>query len=105
LPKTHPGFKEILEEYQSLAAALFKQQDNTGMWRQVIDLDGSYRELSATAMIARAILIGTKNKWLQQPEYNTAVHKAWEAVKTRSGSDGALIDVCESTGAQKSLTD
>jgi rhamnogalacturonyl hydrolase YesR len=105
LPPSHEGYKEILAEYQHHAAALAKQQDEAGMWRQVIDMPGAYRELSATCMIARALLIGLRKGWLHAKTFQPHVNRAWEAVKIRAGSDGKLIDVCESTGAQKSLAD
>jgi unsaturated rhamnogalacturonyl hydrolase len=105
LPLDHEGFKEILSSYQSHAAALLKQQDESGMWRQVIDMPGAYRELSATCMITRALLIGVRKGWLNAREYQPNVNRAWEAVKIRAAPDGKLMDVCESTGAQKSLAD
>jgi len=105
LPPSHEGYQEILTEYQKHAAALAKQQDESGMWRQVIDMPGAYRELSATCMIARALLIGVRKGWLNAKTFQPNVNRAWEAVKVRAGSDGRLIDVCESTGAQKSLAD
>jgi rhamnogalacturonyl hydrolase YesR len=105
LPKHHEGFQEILTDYRMLAAALGKQQDPLGMWRQVVDHDGAYRELSATAMIARAMWIGIRHGWLVTRLYQPRVDHAWNAVKARASTDGRLVDVCESTGAQKSLAD
>jgi unsaturated rhamnogalacturonyl hydrolase len=105
LPKDHPGYEEMLIAFRSLAAALARQQDETGMWRQVVDMPGSYREMSSTCMIAASLLRGVRRGWLDAKTYRPRIDKAWEAVKTRAGSDGGLIDVCESTGAQKSRDD
>lgn len=105
LPSSTEGYKEMLADYRSLATALSRHQDASGMWHQVIDNPDSYRELSATAMIARALLLGVRHGWLPARQYQPRIHSAWEAVKRRTSFTGELIDVCESTGAQKSLTD
>jgi rhamnogalacturonyl hydrolase YesR len=75
------------------------------MWRQVIDRPGAYRELTATSMIAVAMIKGIRHGWLAAKDYQPRIDKAWAAVKARTAGDGVLMDVCESTGKQKSLTD
>jgi rhamnogalacturonyl hydrolase YesR len=85
--------------------ALSKFQDVTGMWQQVIDEPGSYRELTCTCMIGYALVEGIQRGWLPEEEFGPLVQKAWEGVKVRVGRDGKLIDVCTGTGKQKSLRD
>jgi rhamnogalacturonyl hydrolase YesR len=104
IPRTHDAFEPMLRSFQNHAAALAGHQDGEGMWRQVIDKNGAYRELSATAMIGRALLIGVRAGWLDA-QYQERVESAWEAVKARVSTDGVLLDVCESTGKQRSLND
>ena len=94
---------EMLEAFRQQMAALLKHQDETGMWRQVIDVPGSYREFSATAMIGFAMARGVRLGWLDAATYRPAVMQAWAAVKTRISNNGQLIDVCTNTGKQKSL--
>jgi len=86
-------------------AALAPLQDENGMWRQVVDLPGSYPEFSATAMIATAMLRGIRSGWLEAARYQPVVDKAWKGVRARIAADGGLMDVCESTGKQPSLDD
>lgn len=105
LPPSHPAYEEILLAYRTLASALAKQQEEMGMWRQVVDKSGAYRELTATCMIGASLLRGIRRGWLDEASYQPRVKRAWEAVKGRVASDGGLIDVCEGTGAQKSLND
>ncbi len=105
LPKTHEGYGEMLADYRTLSAALARKQDASGMWRQVVDNPASYLEFSATAMIARAMIVGVRHGWLQKKEYQPRIDRAWNGVKARTSAKGELIDVCESTGAQKSLAD
>ena len=75
------------------------------MWREVIDQRGAYSEYSATAMIATAMLTGIRHGWLESATYQPRVDLAWRAILARTSPDGRLMDVCESTGKQKSLKD
>lgn len=104
-PAQHPEFSRMVRAFQDHIAALAPFQDANGMWREVVDQRGSYPEYSATAMIATAMLIGIKHGWLDQPTYRPRVDLAWRAVLARTGADGRLMDVCESTGKQKSAKD
>ena len=85
--------------------ALAAHQDVTGMWHQVIDDPGSYREMTATCMISYAIVRGIRAGWLDETKYAPIAKRAWEAVKVRIGEDGTLFDVCTGTGKQKTLWD
>jgi rhamnogalacturonyl hydrolase YesR len=102
-PRDHPGFGEMLQAFRTHMAALAPQQDRTGMWRQVIDVPGSYRELSATCMIATAMLRGIRNGWLEAKTYQPLVDRAWYAARARIAPGGRLVDVCTGTGKQTSL--
>jgi rhamnogalacturonyl hydrolase YesR len=70
------------------------------MWRNVIDHPGVYPEFSGTAMIATAMLRGIRNGWLERDVYQPLVDKAWQAIVRRTGSDGRVFDVSESTGTR-----
>jgi unsaturated rhamnogalacturonyl hydrolase len=102
-PETHPGFGAILNAFRSHMETLLPYQDVDGMWHEVIDHPGAYAELSATAMIATAMLRGIRHGWLDAQTYQPAVDAAWQGVLARTGSDGTLVDVCESTNKQPTL--
>ncbi|MGH8327548.1 MAG: glycoside hydrolase family 88 protein, partial [Steroidobacteraceae bacterium] len=70
-----------------------------------IDHPGSYREFSATAMIAWAMLRGVERGWLPKRRYQPAIERAWKAVLARVGSDGGLVNVCASTARASTLAD
>jgi rhamnogalacturonyl hydrolase YesR len=103
LPQEHAARQEMLRAFRALLTALAPHQDATGAWRQVIDHPESYRELTATCMIAFAIARGMRLGWLDRAKWQPALDRAWTAVKARVASDGGLVDVCTSTGKQKSL--
>ena len=103
-PRDHPAYPRLLASFQAHMQALARFQDDNGMWRNVIDRPGAYSEYSATAMIATAMLRGIRNGWLERRTYQPLVDRAWQAILARSGADGRLVDVCESTGT-RGLTD
>jgi len=103
-PKDHPGYPQLLASYRTHMDALARFQDDTGMWRNVVDRPGAYPEYSATAMIGTAMLRGVRNGWLDRDTYEPRVQAAWKSILARTGTDGRLVDVCESTGT-RGLTD
>ena len=102
-PKDHPAYRELLRSYKQLMAVLAKYQDPDGLWRNVIDHPGAYPEYSATAMIGFSMLRGVREGWLPKRKYQPVIDKAWQAILTRTGANGHLVDVCESTARMKSL--
>lgn len=97
--------EEMLRDFREHCKSLLTHQDVTGMWRQVIDDERAYREMTATCMIGFAMQRGLDRGWLAGPQYQSAVDSAWQAVKVRIGSRGELLDVCTGTGKQQSLED
>ena len=104
-PKERPQYGLLVRAFQDHMAELARFQDSNGMWREVIDQRGAYPEFSATAMIATAMLRGIRNGWLDAASYQPRVDRAWRAILSRTAADGRLVDVCESTGKQKTLED
>jgi rhamnogalacturonyl hydrolase YesR len=102
LPEDLADRKELLTAYQQHMAALSKHQDVAGMWHQVIDEPTSYAEFTCTCMIGYAMQRGITFNWLEKETYQPRVDRAWQAICARIEPGGKLIDVCESTGTQKS---
>ncbi len=99
-PQAHADYPRLLESYRAHMAALARFQDENGMWRNIIDQPGAYPEYSASAMIATAMLRGIRKGWLDRGTYEPLVEKTWKAILARTGTDGQLVDVCESTGTR-----
>jgi unsaturated rhamnogalacturonyl hydrolase len=103
-PRDHPAYEPMVAAFVNHIATLGPFQDaEDGMWRQVIDHRGSYKEFTATAMIATAIQRGVRNGWLDARTWQPRVDRAWRGINVRIGSDGTLFDVSESTNKQPSL--
>jgi len=98
LPANHPQRAAILAIYRRQMAAALKQQAPDGMWREVIDEPGAYREETATAMLMTAMARGIRLGWIDRT-YAPAVERAWRALAAHVRDDGTIIDVCASTGS------
>ncbi|HEX4130104.1 MAG TPA: glycoside hydrolase family 88 protein [Pirellulales bacterium] len=105
MPADCPERAEVLAVHRAHLDALLKHQDTTGCWHEVIDHPESYRELTATCMITMALARGVRFGWLEGDRYRKALERGWYAIRTRTADDGTLVDVCASTGKQKSLRD
>ena len=98
LPAASPDRSRVLQSYQSLMKGLIAQQAPDGMWRQVVDEPGSYREFTVTAMVVTAMARGVRLGWLDA-SYRPIVTRAWQGLLARIAEDGSLMDVCTGTGS------
>ena len=98
LPGDHPDRATILDIHRRHLEGMRAQQAPDGMWRQIVDLPGSYRETSVTAMTLTAMARGIRHGWLDD-SYRPIVDRAWRALLAHVADDGTLVDVCFSTGA------
>jgi len=97
LPATHPRRQRILEGYQKMMAALLMYQGKDGMWRQLIDREESWPEVSGSAMFTFALISGVKNGWLNEVAYGPAARRAWIAAVGYIDQNGDVTSVCEGT--------
>ncbi len=98
LPADWPARPRVLDSYRRLMRALADHQTPDGMWRQVVDEPGSYRELTVTAMSVVSMARGVRLGWLDG-RFRSVVDRAWRGVLARIDADGAFLDVCTGTGA------
>ena len=96
-PKDHAEFPRLLESFQAHMATLARFQERDGLWRNVVDYPGAFPEISATAMIGFSMLQGVRHGWLPAAQYQPVIDRAWRAVLARTGSEGRMVDACEST--------
>ena len=98
LPTAHPDRGAVLEIFRRQMDGLRSHQAADGMWFQVVDTAGSYREGSLTALAITAMARGLRLGWLDD-SFRTVVAHAWSALLAHVELDGELVDVCISTGA------
>ena len=104
LPTDHPKRQAILAMYRRQMEALPEFQEQSGMYRQVLDFLGSYQEHTATCMIGYAMARGLRLGWLDS-SYGASLSRAWQGVSERTDNAGNVVDGCTGTGVQSSLRD
>jgi unsaturated rhamnogalacturonyl hydrolase len=97
LPKDNPNRERIMKGYKSMMASLLKYQAESGMWRQLIDDEGSWPESSCTGMFTCAMITGVKNGWLDAASYGPAARKGWLALVSYINENNDVREVCEGT--------
>lgn len=103
LSPRHADFSAVLGIYQRHMAGMRLHQAPDGLWHQVVDVSGSYRETSVTALTVTAMARGLRLGWLDV-SYRPVVERAWQGILSRVVDDGSLVDVCISTGAGPTLS-
>jgi rhamnogalacturonyl hydrolase YesR len=89
---------EALMLYKLFVDGVVKNQDECGMWHQVLNRPDSYIETSCSAMFALTIARGVNNGWLDKGYAKYAV-KAWEGILKRAvDNNGDLYGVCLGSG-------
>ncbi len=98
LPENNPHYHSILEGYRKMMKTLVDNQDEDGMWHQLIDHKNSFKETSSTAMFGFAMTVGVKKGLLPEEPYSEASKKAWNALTEYINENGQIRNVCAGTG-------
>ena len=98
LPENHPSRANLLDIYRRHMAAVRLLQSPDGMWREVLDEPGAYREETATAMLLTAMARGIRLGWIGH-DYDHNIDRAWLGLLAHVKDDGTVVDVCTGTGA------
>lgn len=93
-----PNRARVLDAFKRQMDGARRLQAPDGMWNEVLDEPGSYREESATAMLMTAMAQGVRAGWIDK-SFVTVVEHAWRGVAAHVAEDGTVVDVCTSTGA------
>lgn len=101
MPKDSEYRPRIEEAYRLMMKTLLRYQAHDGMWYQVIDDPGSWKESSCTGMFTYAMIVGVKNGWLDKKIYGTAVRKAWLTMLSYLDENDNIRSVCVGTGTSK----
>jgi unsaturated rhamnogalacturonyl hydrolase len=103
LPTAHPERAKVLDIYRRHMNGMKDMQAPDGMWRQVVDEAGAYREQSVTGMTLTAIARGIRLGWIDAKIYRPVVDRAWHGLAAHITEDGAIVDICTGTGSQATL--
>ncbi|HEU5078674.1 MAG TPA: glycoside hydrolase family 88 protein [Opitutaceae bacterium] len=103
LPENHPAHARIMRGYKAMMETLLKNQDEKGMWHQLIDKPDAWAETSGTGMFTFAFITGVKNGWLDAATYGPAAKKAWLALITYINENADIREVCVGTNKKNDL--
>lgn len=103
LPADHPERERLIASHVRHLTALRSFQDQSGMWRQLIDREDSYLEHSATSMIGYTLARGLRLGWLGD-DWREVAERAWSGSADRIGPNCELEHVCVGTGPQPDIT-
>ena len=91
MPASWPSRAALVEIAGRQMRGLMRWQASDGMWREIIDEPGSYREMTATTMIVTALARGIRMGWLDAREFRPILDRAWTGVLARIGDDGGCL--------------
>ena len=98
MPKDTPGRDELIELYKEFAVGITENQDEEGLWHQVLTRPDSYQETSCTGMFIIGLCRGIRNGWLGE-EYKEKVLKAYNSLLSKKiDKSGNVYDVCMGSG-------
>ena len=94
IPANHPRYAAIMASYMNQMRALYKYQDTSGMWRQLIDDKATFLESSCTGMFTFGLATGIDQGWLEGDTFKVAAKKGWTALVTYFDTVNGLKNVC-----------
>jgi len=98
LPADYPRREELFGAWRRLMAALVRHQVPEGLWRQIVDLPGSWLETSGAAMFVFALATGIRKGWLPAASHLPAVARGWRALANSVDDQGRVANVCIGLG-------
>jgi unsaturated rhamnogalacturonyl hydrolase len=105
LPEGDPIRHQLLIILEAQCKALKKLQDESGLWRTLLDVplsEGSYVESSAAAGFAYGMLKAIRKRYIGR-EYEDMAVRAVKAVLAKINSEGELLDTSFGTGVGDTL--
>ena len=98
LPADHPDRPTLIDNHTRHLTALRALQRPDGMFTQLLDEPGTYRELTSVCMVGYAVARGVRLGWLDE-SWRPFAQSLWRAASERIGIDGSVVDGCAGTGA------
>ena len=98
LPDDHTDRDDLISIHKRHLDALVAHQRPSGMFSQLLDLPGTYQELTAVCMVGYAVARGLRMDWLDE-SYGEFLDSLWMSASERIGPDGEVVDGCTGTGA------
>lgn len=94
-PERDPRWRAMADSFRELCEGFLPWQEGDGFWHQVLDEPQSARETSATYLVTRSFLWGTREGVLPA-SFTEPARRGWLALKTRC-FQGLMTGVVEAT--------
>jgi rhamnogalacturonyl hydrolase YesR len=98
LPISHPGYQDVLKQFQTHIIGLARYQEGTGFWHQLLDRSDTYLETSATTIYTYAIAKAINDGLIDPMAFTPVAILGWNAVATKVNSKGQIEGTCVGTG-------
>ncbi len=98
LPKSHPGYEDVLKQFRAHIRGLAACQSGEGFWHQLLDRNDSYLETSATAIYVYCFAHAINKGWIDALAYGPVAQLGWHAVATKINTKGEVEGTCVGTG-------
>ncbi|MGH8853980.1 MAG: glycoside hydrolase family 88/105 protein [Telluria sp.] len=92
LPKSHPGFQEVLAQHRRALRGIAQQQSGEGLWHQMLDRHDSFLETSGSAMFVYGIAHAINQGWISPTTYGSIAQAGWAGVSSRINPQGGIED-------------
>ncbi len=102
LPKADPHYKEFLQDYKDMCAALIPLQRPDGFWNVSLHDPTHFggRETSGTALFTYGFAWGVNNHILDKKPYSGVVAKAWNAMMKECVHPDGMLGYVQGTGKE-----
>lgn len=98
IPENTEGKEELKDLFKEFAEGIVENQDECGLWHQVMTRKDSYLETSCSAMFIIGLCRGIKSGLLDR-KYIDNIYKAYEGLtELKIDEDGNIYDVCKGSG-------
>lgn len=98
VPEGTPGRDEVLEQFRSLARGITALQAPDGRWHQLLNVNESYLETSATAIFVYCIAHAVNEGWLDRIAYQDVARAGWNGLLSQVNEKGQVENTCVGTG-------
>ncbi|NCI46849.1 glycoside hydrolase family 88/105 protein [Sediminibacterium soli] len=102
LPKTDPHYKEYLDNFREMCAALLPLQREDGFWNVSLKDPGHFggKELSGTGLFTYGFAWGINKGLLDRKTYMPAIVKAWNAMAKDCVHPNGKLGYVQGTGKE-----
>ncbi len=98
VPQSTQGWSETQELMRTFVRSIASYQSPNGLWHQLINLNDTYLETSASAMYVYCIAHAINEGWIDRTAYIDVAKAGWRGIMTQVNERGQVENTCVGTG-------